>query len=143
MGWSENQKAAEYQARWLFSFCPETLKPTIHTIAKVCIAPMSLCDSNSRTPKRNYRNIIRSTSSSVTSSVVRSYNFVVRGLSCAAISCAFSNVPLFRRYWGFLPNPPKRYISGTTRSVLTGPNWFHRGNDTHLPLRGCSLSSVF
>ena len=41
-----------------------------------------------------YRNIIRSTSSSVTSSLVRSYNFVVLGLSCAAISCAFSKVPL-------------------------------------------------
>ena len=35
--------------------------------------------------------VIRSTSSSVISSPVRSYSFVVRGISCA-MSCAFSSV---------------------------------------------------
>src|ERR1700730_6011053 len=41
---------------------------------------------------------ILSTSSSVISSPVRSYSFVVRGDSCAAMSCAFSIVPPFSRY---------------------------------------------
>jgi len=37
--------------------------------------------------------LIRSTSSSVIASLVRSYSLVVRGLSCAAIACAFSSDP--------------------------------------------------
>jgi hypothetical protein len=42
--------------------------------------------------------VIRSTSSSVISSPVRSWSFVVRRLSCAAIAWAFSNVPPVLRY---------------------------------------------
>src|SRR5216683_2657206 len=50
--------------------------------------------SDSPTPLRD-QILIRSTSSSEIWSSVRSYSFVVRGDSCAAICCACSSVPPF------------------------------------------------
>jgi hypothetical protein len=42
-------------------------------------------------------NLILSTSSCISRSLVRSYSLVVRGLSCAAISCACSSAPPLAR----------------------------------------------
>jgi hypothetical protein len=44
-------------------------------------------------PRINVQIVIRSTSSSMISSPVRSQSFVVRGLSCAAMAWAFPSVP--------------------------------------------------